>query len=151
MEENVATECKPWSENFPFRYIKTNEFKGKVSNDYQKKQVYLRNSQGKIDTDSKYWNLKKVLKSTTQVVHWQFKMHDQFFVAAKSILPYIDEVVSIYESDKFGHYEIDNPIVIYRSYVDLETAIDRFAAEYIAVMINERNPEIEFMFNKINE
>lgn len=150
MSENtyITNDTHPWDDKFPFRITKTSEFRGSSIDDYSKKRIFIRNTEGIIDTDSKYWSLVKVLKSTTNVVHWLIKMHNQYYVASQFNMYLVDEVVAFYESDRRGRYDNLNPVVIYRSYVDIESATDKFSQEYMAMLINERHPDVEHIINK---
>lgn len=143
----MIEETYPWTDEHPFRYIKTTEFKGSFIDDYSRKRIYLKNASGQIDEKSKYWSLVKVLKSTTNVVHWLIKIHHQYFVVSQSKMYLLDEVVSFYEADRRGRYDNMNPCVIYRSYVDMESATDNFAQEYMAMLINEKHPDVSFIFD----
>lgn len=135
-----------YGDNYPFRNIKTSEFKGGLCWDFEKKRVWWRNTNPEIDKEAKYWNFIKVLRSTTQVVHWLIKMHHRYFVILQSQLYQLDEVCSIFEADSKGRYDSMNPIAIYQGYVDIESAADRFAQEYMAMLINLRDPEVKFLF-----
>lgn len=146
MDEREITETQIYTEKYPFRNIKTSEFNGGLCWDFEKKRVWWRNSNPEFDKEAKYWDLIKVLKSTTHVVHWLIKMHRQYFVILRSQLYQLDEVCSIFEADSKGRYDSMNPIAIYRGYVDIESAADRFSQEYMAMLINLRDPEIEFLF-----
>lgn len=144
----MIEETYPWTEEHPFRTIKTTECNGGIMDDFTRKRAYLRNSNGIIDEQSKYWTLVKVLKSTTNVVHWLIKMHHQYFVVSQSKLYQLDEVVSIFEADRRGRYDNLNPCVIYKSYIDMESAMDAFAQEYMAMLINQRHQDVSFMFEQ---
>ena len=73
-------------------------------------------------------------------------MHHRYFVILQSQLYQLDEVCSIFEADSKGRYDSMNPIAIYRGYVDIESAADRFSQEYMAMLINLRDPEVKFLF-----
>lgn len=135
-----------YGDQYKFRNIKSSEFKGGLCIDWEKKRVWWRNTHPEFDKEVKYWDLIKVLKSTTQVVHWLIKMHHRYFVVLQYKMYQLDEVCSIYEADSKGRYDSLNPIAIYRSYVDMESAADRFSQEYMAMLINTRDPNVAFLF-----
>lgn len=135
-----------YGDDYQFRNIKTNEFKGGICWDWEKKRVWWRNTHPEFNADSKYWNLIKVLKSTTHVVHWLIKMNRRYFVVLQSQIYKLDEVCSVFEADSKGRYDSLNPIAIYQGYIDIESAVDRFSQEYMAMLINLRDPEVKFLF-----
>lgn len=141
------TETHIHDDSFKFRNIKSSEFNGGLVPDWEKKRVYWRNTNPDFDKSVKYWDFIKILKSTTSVVPWLIKLHNKFFVVAQSTMYRLDEVCSIYESDKKGKYDNLNPIAIYRSYIDIESACDRFAQEYMAMLINQKSEEVSFLFD----
>ena len=150
MDELERDETYPYKDNYPFRNIKATELKGGVGWDWEWKRTWSRNMNPIFDKDSKYWDLIKVLKSTTKVVHWLIKMHHNYYVVSQHKLFQIGEVCSIFEANKKGQYDSLNPIVIYNRYLDLESACDRFAQEYMAMLINERHPDVEFLTSKVD-
>lgn len=148
-EEYVEnSDSYPYTELYPFRNIKTNEFENGVVWDWEKKRIWYRNSHPEFDKDAKFWNLIKVLKSTTSVVHWLIKMHKKYFVILQSRIYKLDDVCSIYESDSKGRYDNLNPIAIYQGYVDIESAADRFSQEYMAMLIYNESPEVSFLLKE---
>lgn len=141
-------ETAPWCEEYPFRIIKSNECQTGLVEEYRKKRSIIRNQNAEFPRELKYWTFVKVLKSTTSVVHWLFKINGQYFAASQSMQHKGFEQVMIFASDRRGTYNICNPLCIYRYYVDLESAIDRFAQEYIAYLIETRDPLISFILPK---
>lgn len=150
-EYDQNTETYIYNEQYPFRNIKTSEFVGGCCWDLERKRVWYRNMNPVFDKSKKYWDFIKVLKSTTSVVHWLIKLHHQYFVISQSKMYQLDEVCSIFESNQRGLYDTLNPIAIYRGYIDLESAADRFSQEYMAMLINLRDPDVNFLFKDENK
>lgn len=133
--------------NDKYYTIETSEFPTGVLDDYYLKKVIKRNQEPNFDTTQKYYDFVKVLRSTTVVIAWLFKMDGNFYVALYSYLHGLDYCISFYKSDRRGTIDNLDPICVYRSYVDIESACDRFATEYIAMQINNKN---ESFINIIN-
>lgn len=135
--------------------VTTDEFLTGNLPEFYLKRAITRNKEPKFNGDDKYYNLIKVLKSNTVVIPWLIKIHGKHYVALYNFMNRIDYCVSFFQADSRGRYDIFNPLCIYRGYVDLESACDRFAVEYIAMEINNNNEQIinilKSEVNNINE
>lgn len=136
------TELKPWHDGNIY-HVKTSEFKNRNLSDFARKQKYKRNVMPCLTQDESYWTFIKVLKSSTNVVHWLIKVDNRFIVVAQFNMYQIGDVTAFYESNSKGQYDNLNPITIYKSYIDIKSSCDRFMNEYIAVLINEKDVRLQ--------
>lgn len=129
--------------------IQTQESPTGNLDDYWLKKVITRNREPKFNSEDKYYDLVKILKSNTLVVPWLIKIDGGYYVALYNFMDKINYCVTFFKSDSKGNYDILNPICIYLSYVDLESACDRFANEYIAMKINQGDERYLSAINSI--
>ena len=81
--------------------------------------------------EEKPWKLIKVLKSTTKIVPWLIQIGEDYIVCTQGMKPRKAEMCVFYNSNKKGTYNIlQDKIVEYWTYVDMETACDKFYNEY---------------------
>lgn len=121
-------------------FMKSTELKGgNILDNDRRSFMYDYNMEPEINHADKYWHLEKVLKTDTWATHWLIKMHDKYFICVQGLKYKIGPVVQFFNGDKKGKVVgyLHEPLAEYTSYVDMETACDLFAYDYIATRIED--------------
>ena len=123
------------------RIIKATENASGNLTDAQVKFMRELNTHPTFNRKEKPWTLVKIPKSTTRNVVWHIRVGEENFQALQMYS--YGEYVKIYRADLKGKSLGYTSLVReYRSYVDLETAVDRFYEEYTKTKTNEETTPI---------
>jgi|LakMenE01Jun11ns_1017448.scaffolds.fasta_scaffold9917610_2 hypothetical protein len=123
------------------RIIKATENASGNLTDAQVKFMRELNTSPTFNRKEKPWTLVKIPKSTTRNVAWHIRVGEENFQALQMYSH--GEYVKIYRADLKGKSLGYSALVKeYSSYVDLETAVDRFYEEYAKTQSNEKTTSI---------
>lgn len=128
-----------------YRIQKSSELAFSISS-YHRKSVIKRNTNPVFNAGQKYWDFVKVLKSQTMSRHWLFKIDSHYFVALAHQLHQGPDCVSIFLSNRKGQYDLMEPVAMYANFLDIEAGIDRFSQEWMALLIENKDPRVMKLF-----
>ena len=113
------------------RIIKSTDLVGGTLYGATLEKVRHRNENPEFTEEKPYTYIANI-KTSTQVHGWIFVYDNKFFAAAYTPLHGYTSRVTIYNAKKNGNYDcVDDEIVSYNLYCDIEAAVDKFCKEYI--------------------
>lgn len=99
--------------------------------------MFEMNNNPEIEYKDHYWELVNVCKTQTWATRWVIRINSKMYAVIQSRIYKIGPAISIFETEdkKNGSCNISKPVKTYPGVVDIETACDFFAAEYMAQRI----------------
>jgi len=114
------------------RIITSRECKYGNLSEFQKEQAKAINENPSFDAKLKPYRYIKNFKSNTKNHGWLFEFNGKIFAAMQLWISQLGESVIIFNANQKGDFSIskDNEVTQYLTYVDIESAVDKFVTEY---------------------